>query len=100
TCIWIVYRVVWFVFKAHIRLEYHWHELWTSVIGVLGFLSSKLDNLATTGGIEQLCRATILLLDFCLAKCQLFLPTPQAIHQFVYELVRSAPVLEAQLALL
>ncbi|KAF8216039.1 hypothetical protein K438DRAFT_1901758 [Mycena galopus ATCC 62051] len=29
-----------------------------------------------------------------------FLPTPEAIHQFVYELVRSAPILEAQVELL
>ncbi|KAJ7808228.1 hypothetical protein B0H14DRAFT_2870596 [Mycena olivaceomarginata] len=100
TCIWVCHRVVWFLHKAHIRLEYSWQELWSALIGLLAFLSSKLDSLLTTGGVEQLARATILLLDQCLAKCETFLPTPQAIHQFVYELVRSAPVLEAQLSLL
>ncbi|KAJ7925957.1 hypothetical protein B0H13DRAFT_1974036 [Mycena leptocephala] len=100
TCIWVCYRVIWFLHKAHIRLEYSWQELWSALIGLLAFLSSKLDNLMTTGGVEQLARATILLLDLCLAKCEMFLPTPQAIHQFVYELVRSAPILEAQLSLL
>ncbi|KAF7347688.1 DUF1741 domain-containing protein [Mycena venus] len=100
TCIWVCYRVVWFLHKAHIRLEYSWHEMWSALIGLLGFLSSKLDILLTTGGVEQLARATILLLDQCFAKCETFLPTPQAIHQFVYEMVRSAPILEAQLSLL
>ncbi|KAJ7361563.1 hypothetical protein DFH08DRAFT_844550 [Mycena albidolilacea] len=100
TCIWVCHRVVWFLHKAHIRLEYSWQELWSALIGLLAFLSSKLDSLLTTGGVEQLARATILLLDQCLAKCETFLPTPQAIHQLVYELVRSAPVLEAQLSLL
>ncbi|KAJ7631175.1 hypothetical protein FB45DRAFT_917728 [Roridomyces roridus] len=100
TCIWICYRVVWFLNKAHIRLEYTWQELWSALIGLLAFLSSKLDSLTTTGGVEQLARATILLLDLCLAKCETLLPTPQTIHQFVYELVRSSSVLEAQLSLL
>ncbi|KAJ7207390.1 hypothetical protein B0H12DRAFT_1158810 [Mycena haematopus] len=100
TSIWVCYRVVWFLHKAHIRLEYSWQELWSALIGLLSFLSSKLDSLLTTGGVEQLARATILLLDLCFAKCEMFLPTPQAIHQFVYELVRSAPIFEAQVSLL
>ncbi|KAJ6519996.1 hypothetical protein C8R45DRAFT_953526 [Mycena sanguinolenta] len=100
TSISVCDRVVWFLHKAHIRLEYSWQELWSALIGLLGFLSSKLDSLLTTGGVEQLARATILLLDQCFAKCEMFLPTPQAIHQFVYELVRSAPVFEAQVSLL
>ncbi|KAJ7161404.1 hypothetical protein C8R43DRAFT_992750 [Mycena crocata] len=100
TCIWICHRVIWFLHKAHIRLEYPWQELWSALVGLLGFLSTKLENLTTTGGVEQLARATILLLDLSLAKCEIFLPTPQSIHQFVYELVRSSPILEAQLSLL
>ncbi|KAJ7110039.1 hypothetical protein C8R44DRAFT_678676 [Mycena epipterygia] len=100
TCIWVCYRVIWFLHKAHIRLEYPWQELWSALIGLLAFLSSKLESLTTTGGVELLARATILLLDLCLAKCDIFLPTPQSIHQFVYELVRSSPILKAQLSLL
>ncbi|KAJ6604834.1 hypothetical protein DFH09DRAFT_1123914 [Mycena vulgaris] len=100
TCIWVCYRVIWFLHKAHIRLEYPWHELWSALIGLLSFLSAKLESLTTTGGVEQLARATILLLDLCLAKCEIFLPTPQSIHQFVYELVRSSSILKAQLSLL
>ncbi|KAJ6621181.1 hypothetical protein B0H10DRAFT_1020010 [Mycena sp. CBHHK59/15] len=72
TCIWVCYRVVWFLHKAHIRLEYPWQELWSALVGLLGFLSAKLDSLTTTGGVEQLARATILLLDLCLAKCDQF----------------------------
>ncbi|KAJ7446477.1 hypothetical protein B0H11DRAFT_1745875 [Mycena galericulata] len=83
TCIWVCYRVIWFLHKARIRLDYSWQELWSALVGLLAFLSSKLDSLTTTGGVEQLARATILLLDLCLAKCEIFLPTPQAIHQFV-----------------
>jgi len=36
----------------------------------------------------------------CLAKCEVFLPAPEAVHLFVYELVRSSSTLSAQLSLL
>ncbi|KAJ7070877.1 hypothetical protein C8F01DRAFT_1108188 [Mycena amicta] len=100
TCIWVCYRVVWFSWKAHVRLDYSWQELWSAIIDLLGFLSSKLDSLTTTGGVEQLVRATVVFLELCLQKCEVFLPTAQAVHQLVYELVRSSSILSAQLSLL
>lgn len=38
----------------HSYVEYDWLELWNAVIGLLGFLSGKLDRFVTTGGIERL----------------------------------------------
>jgi len=35
-------------------IEYEWREFWSAVIGLLGFLSNKLDSLVTTGGVEHL----------------------------------------------
>ncbi|KAF7307059.1 DUF1741 domain-containing protein [Mycena indigotica] len=100
TCLWVCYRVVWFLWKAHVRLEYTWQELWSAILNLLSFLSSKLDSLTTTGGVEQLVRTTVVFIELCLQKCEMFLPTPQAVHQFVYELVRSSSILSAQLSLL
>jgi hypothetical protein len=34
--------------------EYDWAELWRAVVGLLSFLSNKLDSLITTGGVEKL----------------------------------------------
>jgi hypothetical protein len=34
--------------------EYDWVELWRAVVGLLSFLSNKLDSLITTGGVERL----------------------------------------------
>ena len=39
---------------AHCSIEYDWKEIWRSVIGLLGFLSNKIDSLITTGSIESL----------------------------------------------
>ena len=39
---------------THCSIEYDWKEIWRSVIGLLGFLSNKIDSLITTGSIESL----------------------------------------------
>jgi len=56
TCIRIVYRVVWCLQNSGVRLAYGWKELWTALIGLLNFLSTKIDSLDTTGGVEQIIR--------------------------------------------
>ncbi|KAH7927264.1 hypothetical protein BV22DRAFT_1032014 [Leucogyrophana mollusca] len=100
TCMWVCNRVIWYLQRERIRLEYEWAELWSAILGLLGFLSSKLDNLTTTGGVERLVQETVRLLDFILCKVEIFLPTPRHIHEFIYELVRSSPILRKQQLLL
>jgi hypothetical protein len=34
--------------------DYDWAELWRSAVGLLDFLSNKLNSLTTTGGVESL----------------------------------------------
>ncbi|KIM47751.1 hypothetical protein M413DRAFT_439420 [Hebeloma cylindrosporum] len=99
-CIWICYRIVWFLQHRRLRLDYDWRELWNSVIALLNFLASKLETLHTTGGVELLASETIRLLDLALCTSELYLPSPQALHELVYELVRSLAVLKKQEALL
>ncbi|KAK0208779.1 hypothetical protein DFS33DRAFT_473524 [Desarmillaria ectypa] len=99
-CIWVCHRVVFYLQKTRVRLEYEWKELWSAILGLLHFLATKLDNLVTQGGLEQLIRETIYLLSLCLSKCETFLPTSQAVHDFVYELVRAASDLQSQATLL
>lgn len=82
------------------RLEYDWLELWKAVVDLLGFLSGKLDSLMTTGGIERLVQEAIRLLDLALRRADLFLPTPTAIHEFIYEIIRSSAVIRKQTVLL
>ncbi|KAG2367783.1 hypothetical protein BDR07DRAFT_1469429 [Suillus spraguei] len=99
-CIWTCHRVIWYLQKERMRLEYDWLELWKAIVNLLGFLSGKLDSLVTTGGIEQLVQESIRLLDLALRTADLFLPTPTAVHEFVYEVVRSSAVIRKQTLLL
>ncbi|KAH9065797.1 hypothetical protein EDB87DRAFT_1593217 [Lactarius vividus] len=100
TCVRTCHQTIWFLQKEHIRLDYHWSQLWKAIIGLLDFLGSKIDELTSTTGIEQLLQESLILLDIASSKAEIFLPSPQAIHEYVYELVRSASALRRLTALL
>jgi len=100
TCVRTCHRTIWFLQKEHIRLEYHWIQLWKAIIGLLDFLGGKLDELTSTVGIEELLQESLVLLDFASTKVEAFLSSPGAIHEFIYELIRSAPALQRLTALL
>ncbi|KAF4623526.1 hypothetical protein D9613_002229 [Agrocybe pediades] len=99
-CVWICGRVIWFLQHRRLRLDYYWKELWNSIFGLLNFLASRVGVLHTTGGVELLATETIRLLDYALCFSESYLPTPQSLHEFIYELVRSASVLKKQSELL
>ncbi|OJT08174.1 UPF0668 protein C10orf76 -like protein [Trametes pubescens] len=100
TCIGTCYRVLWYLQKEHVRLDYHWQELWRALVLLLDFLATKLESLTTTGGVEQLVQETLLLVDFAVCRSEQLLPSPAAVNELVYEVVRSAEVFRKQQALL
>ncbi|KAI1789820.1 hypothetical protein LXA43DRAFT_1019739 [Ganoderma leucocontextum] len=98
TCIKICYRTLWFLHLGRIRLDYHWRELWRALVHLLNFLANRLDGLITIRGVDILTRETLLLVDFALCRHEHFLPNPKAVHELVYEVVRSAEVFRKQRA--
>ncbi|KNZ76994.1 Chromatin structure-remodeling complex subunit rsc9 [Termitomyces sp. J132] len=88
------------IFYIPILLEYVWKDLWAALLGLLGFLTTKIDSLDTTAGVEQIVRETIVLLYLSLIKSDGYLPSPQALHEFIYELIRFASILKSQESLL
>lgn len=99
-CIWICHRTVWYLQRERLRLDYHWKELWVSVLGLFSFLAGKIDTLLTTGGIGQLILDSLAFLDAAVGFSELYLPTPHAVHELVYELVRNSESLEKQRGIL
>ncbi|KAF8323104.1 hypothetical protein DL93DRAFT_625081 [Clavulina sp. PMI_390] len=78
SCVYIINTVVRFLHRERIRLEYHWVELWRSLIGLLDYLWTKADLLkyiSQVGSLDQL---------------------PSDSHQLIYELTRAAPLLAKQ----
>ncbi|KAH9836940.1 uncharacterized protein C8Q71DRAFT_796412 [Rhodofomes roseus] len=95
-CTRVCYHVLWYLKKERISLEYHWLELWKALIGLLDFLANKLDGLITTGGVERLIQETLMILDLALCHSGAILPNAVAVHELVYEVVRSVEVLRKQ----
>ncbi|KAF8514489.1 hypothetical protein JB92DRAFT_133643 [Gautieria morchelliformis] len=100
TCTRILYRVVGHLAATGLRLHYHWEELWRSLFLVLDFAANQIGTLKSVAKVDELVQDIICLLDFATRFAERFLPTSQSLHQFVYELVRSAPVLAKQSDLL
>ncbi|KAI0001680.1 hypothetical protein BJV77DRAFT_969154 [Russula vinacea] len=100
TCIRTCHRTIWFLQKSIfdqrllMQTEYHWIQLWKAIIGLLDFLGSKLDELSSIASIGQLLQESLILLDIVSTKAEAFLSSPEDIHEFIYELVRSAATLQ------
>lgn len=88
--------------RAHIFTpEYHWTEFWRAVLGLLEFLTKKIDELQSAAGIRLLIKEvnihsrhsvsdlksdtlqTLSLLDLSITTAQAFLPSAKALHEFV-----------------
>ncbi|KAH7107043.1 hypothetical protein BKA62DRAFT_685856 [Auriculariales sp. MPI-PUGE-AT-0066] len=92
TCISVLHRVLRYMYGQRMRFVYHWEELWKSLISLLDFMATKLDTNSVPRA-DELMQHVIILLRAALLASEAILPTPAAVHQFLYELVRSAHVL-------
>ncbi|QRV83599.1 hypothetical protein RhiJN_11615 [Ceratobasidium sp. AG-Ba] len=93
-CLNIIHRVIFFLQIERVRIDYYWDELWRAIVAVLVFVLGKLDTsaqgAATTEGIIT---EAAVVLDLAVARADGFLPTPESVHQLVYETVRAAATL-------
>ncbi|KIJ38425.1 hypothetical protein M422DRAFT_176436, partial [Sphaerobolus stellatus SS14] len=99
-CIKNLQHVIWFITTEKIRLDYHWEELWRAVFTLMDFLASQSGSMKSIAKVDELVQETICLLESCLRSSDRFLPSPQALHQLVYEVVRSAGIIARQRELL
>ncbi|KAH7334502.1 hypothetical protein B0J17DRAFT_673643 [Rhizoctonia solani] len=95
TCLSIIRRTVFFLQVERIRVDYHWNELWRTIIATLVFLLSKQDVIvSSTVPIDRVIAELVQILDLAVACADGFLPSPEAVHQLVYEMVRAFPTLQ------
>ncbi|CAE6449404.1 unnamed protein product [Rhizoctonia solani] len=94
TCLRILRRTVFFLQVERIRPDYHWNELWRAIIATLVFLVSKQDVIVSgTVPIDRVIAEVVQVLDLAVVCADGFLPSPEAVHQLVYEMVRASPTL-------
>lgn len=96
-CISTLQNIFWALSRQRIRLDYHWEELWRSIVAVLDFVASRLENVRVLGRVDELIQETLITLEGATIVSEALMPTPEALHQFVYEIVRSKPTIDKQM---
>ncbi|KAI5815808.1 hypothetical protein BZA77DRAFT_315217 [Pyronema omphalodes] len=87
-------RAISFLIRTRTRLQYHWSELFKSVLGLIKFLTQYAGDLKGLPRLNLLLDGGINLLTLSLCSGELFLPDAEAYDDIFYKLVESFEVLK------
>lgn len=87
-CIGVIQRVLCYQKRCRVRINYHWKELWTSLITLLKFLVQHESNLNKKMNIFDLSIQVVNILNLFITYGDTFLPTPGSYDELYYELIR------------
>ena len=86
-------RIVSYVIRNRVRLNYHWSELWRSILSLIRFLASYSGDLATAPRIQALNDSLVNLIALSLSSGDSFLPGPADYDDLFYKLVETGAIL-------
>jgi len=92
-CVGIMLRIVSYMSRSRTRLQYHWSELFRSLLSLIRFLTTYAPDLKDLTHIETLLDLVVNLLALALSSGEGFLPTPAAYDDLFYKIVESGDVL-------
>ncbi|KAI1869328.1 uncharacterized protein JN550_005958 [Neoarthrinium moseri] len=92
-CTGIMLRIISYLSRSRTRLQYHWSELFRSLLALIRFLTSYASDLKDLSHIETLLDLVVNLLALSLSSGEAFLPTPAAYDDLFYKTVESGDVL-------
>ncbi|KAL2259292.1 hypothetical protein VTK26DRAFT_7095 [Humicola hyalothermophila] len=92
-CVGILLRVVGYLSRSRTRLHYHWAELFRSLLSLVRFLTTYVNDLKALDGIGVLLDLVVNLLALGISAGESFLPTPAAYDDLFYKVVEMGEVL-------
>ncbi|KAI1799357.1 DUF1741-domain-containing protein [Daldinia bambusicola] len=92
-CVGIMLRIISYLSRSRTRLQYHWSELFRSLLSLIRFLTSYASDLKGLSHFESLLDLVVNLLALSLSAGEAFLPTPAAYDDLFYKVVESGEVL-------
>ncbi|TPX13543.1 uncharacterized protein E0L32_006014 [Thyridium curvatum] len=92
-CVGILLRAVSYMSRSRTRLQYHWAELFRSLLGLVRFLTTYAADLRDLPHVETLLDHVVNLLALGLSAGEAFLPTPAAYDDLFYKVVEAGDVL-------
>ncbi|KAJ4392599.1 hypothetical protein N0V85_006931 [Neurospora sp. IMI 360204] len=99
-CVGILLRLISYMSRSRTRLEYHWHELFRSLLSLIRFLTTYASDLKTPlvgggqqGQLDTLLDLVVNTLALGLSSGESFLPTSAAYDDLFYKIVEVGDVL-------
>lgn len=89
----IILRLISHLSRSRTRLNYHWSELFRSLLSLIRFLTSYTADLKNLPHIEILLDDLVNLIALSLSAGEAFLPTPAAYDDLFYKLVETGEIL-------
>lgn len=92
-CVGIMLRIISYLSRSRTRLQYHWSELFRSLLSLIRFLTTYAPDLKGLSHFDTLLDLVVNLLALSLSAGEAFLPTPAAYDDLFYKVVESGEVL-------
>lgn len=92
-CVGIMLRIISYLSRSRTRLQYHWSELFRSLLSLIRFLTTYASDLKGLSHYESLLDLVVNLLALSLSAGEAFLPTPAAYDDLFYKVVESGEIL-------
>ena len=92
-CVGIVLRLVAFLSRSRIHLEYHWADLWRSLLSFIRFLTTYSADIVTLSGAHQVVDDLVNLIVLALSAGESFLPDSASYEDLFYKVVETGGIL-------
>lgn len=92
-CVGILLRIISYMSRSRTRLQYHWAELFRSLLSLIRFLTTYASDLKDMQHIDTLLDHVVNLLALGLSSGESFLPTPAAYDDLFYKIVETGEIL-------
>jgi Domain of unknown function (DUF1741) len=92
-CVGIIIRLISHLSRSRTRLNYHWSELFRSLLALVRFLNTYTADLKHLNNINLLLDDLVNLIALSLSAGESFLPSPTAYDDLFYKLVETGEVL-------
>lgn len=89
----IILRLISHLSRARTRLNYHWSELFRSLLTLVRFLTTYTTDLKSLSNIETLLDDLVNIIALSLSAGEAFLPTPASYDDLFYKLVETGEIL-------
>ncbi|TVY48377.1 UPF0668 protein-like protein [Lachnellula occidentalis] len=93
-CVGIVIRLISHLSRSRTRLNYHWSELFRSLLALVRFLNTYTSDLKHLNNINVLLDDLVNLIALSLSAGEAFLPSPASYDDLFYKLVETGEILE------